>query len=294
MVHNKVKYLLNRFKTIEWSGPAWYQILKTKDNGCPESVSLVYFKPIHLGSGAETELDGDAMGKLLPKIYKKFPDLKECFLGLIHSHHNMGAFLSGTDKDTAREQANGDGIFFSTVVASSGEPFDCCFTYKDRFGFTNLIEGEVIVKEPKFDIPREWKTEATRIEKAKKKESKVTYVGGNGQLSEFNRTGFSHGGSYGYGYGYGNYGYDPYGTDDKDTPKPTGKADTDEKKHLSSWDRQTVISQEEMDKMYELTESFTNGEMTYNDYIEEARKECPNVDPYAYMDEMSTGGWNQG
>ena len=277
MVDNKVKYLLSRFKSTEWSGPAWYQILETEDNGFPKVVSLVYFKPIHLGSGAETELDGDKMGKLLPKIYKKFPDLKDCFLGLIHSHHTMGAFLSKTDKDTANEQAPVDGIFFSTVVASSGEPFDTCFTYRDRYGYTNLIEGSVEVERASITVPKEWKYEATQIEKAKKKESKITYVGGNGQLSI--APGFSHGGRYN---GYYN---DPYGNynNQKD------EKEKDEKKISSSWDRQTPISEEEQKKMEELVEKFTDGSITYHDFVEEARKECPNVDPYTFMDGIGTG-----
>lgn len=276
MIHNKVNYLLSRFATTEWSGPAWYQVLKTKDNGFPELVSLVYFKPIHLGHGTETELDGNKMGKLLPRVYKKFPDLKDCYLGLIHSHHNMGAFLSGTDKDTAREQATSDGFFFSTVVASNKDPYDCCFTYLDRFGYSNLIEGEVDVQMPEMTVPKEWKYEATQIEKAKKKENKVTYVGGNGQLSAFGGgRGFVHGGYGGYNYGYGV-------EDDKDTPKP--EKDDTEKKQLSSWDRETVVSEEEMAKMEELAEKFTDGVMHYHDFIEEVRKECPNIDPYTYMD----------
>ena len=159
MIQNKINYLLSRFKKVEWSGPAWYSIDKVDEDNFPVEVSLQYFKPIHLGHGTETELDGDAMGKLLPKIYKRFPDLKDCFLGLIHSHHTMGAFLSGTDKDTAKDQAVKDGIFFSTVVASSGEPFDCCLTYKDQFGFTNLVEGEVVTPVVKVDVPQESKQE---------------------------------------------------------------------------------------------------------------------------------------
>jgi len=281
MIHNKVNYLLSRFATTEWSGPAWYQVLKTKDNGFPEVVSLVYFKPIHLGHGTETELDGDKMGKLLPKVYKKFPDLKDCYLGLIHSHHNMGAFLSATDKDTAREQATNDGFFFSTVVASNRDPYDCCFTYLDRFGYSNLIEGKVDVQQPAMVVPKEWKYEATSIEKAKKKENRVTYIGGNGQLSAFGGTrGYVHGGYSGYG-GYG-YGSVITGVDDKNDKDK----EKDEKKQLSSWDRQTEISEEELKKMEELADKFNDGEMHYHDFIEEARKECPNIDPYLYMDSM--------
>ena len=76
MMHNKVSYLLKRFKDIEWSGPAWYKILEAEKNGFPKKVELAYFKPIHLGHGTETEIDGEKLGKLLPKLYKTMPDLK--------------------------------------------------------------------------------------------------------------------------------------------------------------------------------------------------------------------------
>tara|TARA_R100000742_G_C4279554_1_gene104459 strand:- start:3435 stop:4271 length:837 start_codon:yes stop_codon:yes gene_type:complete len=273
MIQNKINYLLSRFKKVEWSGPAWYSIDKVDEDNFPVEVSLQYFKPIHLGHGTETELDGDAMGKLLPKIYKRFPDLKDCFLGLIHSHHTMGAFLSGTDKDTAKDQAVKDGIFFSTVVASSGEPFDCCLTYKDQFGFTNLVEGEVITPVIKVDIPQEWKQEATKIEKAKKKENKITYVNsGTNQISAF---GGYHGG-YGYGRGWGVHG--------QEAPEEPAKKNGNTQS--LSWDRETQVSDKETEVMTELHEMFMNAEMTYHDFIEECRKKCPNIDPHSFIDAL--------
>ena len=166
---------MTRFKDIELSGPAWYNVKDKEANGFPLNVELAYFKPIHLGNGAETELDGNKMGKLLPRIYKKSPVLKNCFLGLIHSHHTMGAFLSSTDEDTALEQAVFDGLFFSTVVASSKSPFAACVTYRDQFGYSNIIEGEVET-DVQLQVPKEWKREATNIEKAKKKEDKKGYA----------------------------------------------------------------------------------------------------------------------
>ena len=263
-MHNKVTYLLKRFKNTEWSGPAWYNIIKTREDGFPQEVELVYFKPLHLGTGADTEVDGEKLGKLLPKVYKKFPDLQKCYLGLIHSHHTMGAFLSGTDKDTAREQAPKDGFFFSTVVASSKEPYVSCFTYADRFGYTNLVEGEVEVSMPKIDIPKAWVNEATAIHKEKKKEEKTTYIGYDGQLSMYSP--------------YAHAGYTPL--------NKAGEKDDDEdaKKKYSSWDKETELSQEEFDKMQELSHKYCDGEMTYHEFIEEVRKECPNTNPYTFMD----------
>ena len=276
MIQNKIKYLLSRFKKTEWSGPAWYSIDKTDEDGFPTEVSLQYFKPIHLGHGTETEVDGDAMGKLLPSVYKRFPDLKDCFLGLIHSHHTMGAFLSGTDKDTAKEQAVKDGIFFSTVVASSGEPFDCCLTYKDQFGFTNLVEGEIITPVVAIDIPKEWKQEATKIEKAKKSENKITYVNqSTNQLSAFG--GHSRNYNNSYGYGYGGYASLNSLVEKEDEPQ----------KKTTAYDSITKVSQEETEKMEELLIKMETNELNYHDFIEQCRKNCPNIDPHSYIDAQS-------
>ncbi len=279
MIQNKINFLLSRFKKTEWSGPAWYSIDKTDEDGFPVEVSLQYFKPIHLGHGTETEVDGDAMGKLLPKIYKRFPDLKDCFLGLIHSHHTMGAFLSGTDKDTAKEQAVKDGIFFSTVVASSGEPFDCCLTYKDQFGFTNLVEGEIITPIVAVDIPKEWKQEATKIEKAKKKENKLTYINtSTNQLSAFG--GHNRNYNNNYGYGYGGYANLNSLVEKEDEPQ----------KKTTAYDGITKVSQEETEKMEELLIKMETNELQYHDFIEQCRKHCPNIDPHSYIDAQS--GYN--
>jgi hypothetical protein len=279
MIQNKINFLLSRFKKTEWSGPAWYSIDKTDEDGFPVEVSLQYFKPIHLGHGTETEVDGDAMGKLLPTIYKRFPDLKDCFLGLIHSHHTMGAFLSGTDKDTAKEQAVKDGIFFSTVVASSGEPFDCCLTYKDQFGFTNLVEGEIITPIVAVDIPKEWKQEATKIEKAKKKENKLTYINtSTNQLSAFG--GHNRNYNNNYGYGYGGYANLNSLVEKEDEPQ----------KKTTAYDGITKVSQEETEKMEELLIKMETNELQYHDFIEQCRKHCPNIDPHSYIDAQS--GYN--
>ena len=280
----KINYLLNHFKNLEWSGPAWYRVTKTNKKGFPLKVSLVYFKPIHLGHGTETELDGADMGKLLPQIYKKQPELKDCFLGLIHSHHTMGAFLSGTDKDTALEQAAQDGLFFSTVVASEKEKFDCCLTYQDQFGFANLIEGKVSIPKVKIKVPQEWRNEAKKIEKDKKKDSVVTYVNNRNQLSLVN--------NYNYGYAYGYSGGVPsrgISLVEKHKEEPQTITRSINTNLLpSAWDKETKISDEEMTKFQDIFDIFNAEEMTYLDFLEEVRRECPNIDPHQYIDELGT------
>lgn len=199
----KVNFLLTRFKNTEWSGPAWYQIIKREKNGFPSEVSLQHFVAIDLGDGTATEVDGEKLGKILPKIYKMNAHLKDAYLGLIHSHHKMGAFFSGTDESTALEQAPTEGLFFTTVVASNKEKYCTGVSYRDHFGFPNFVEGDVET-DYKMDVPKEWEQEANRIEKAHEKANKISYVRGNqlhilGQGVGNHQTGtpgYQHGGYY--------------------------------------------------------------------------------------------------
>ena len=248
---NKINYLLNRFSDEEWSGPAWYKIVKKNSNGFPEQVALKFFKAIHLGSGAETEIDGDRMGKLLPKIYKKIPELKEYYLGLIHSHHTMGAFLSQTDIDTAIEQASSDGLFFSTVVASKKEPFETCLTYKDQFGFDRLVYGatDTLVN---VRVDKHWQQEANYIQKMKKKRNTytpavTTYFNGYGGYSTLNKVGFND-------------------INHAEVNKYEGS------------------TKDEWDKMEGFIDEYEDKKITYHELIEKCRKELPHMDVHAWVD----------
>ena len=204
---------MTRFKSKEWSGPAWYGVNKREKNGFPSEVSLNHFVAIDLGHATETEIDGEKLGKILPQIYKENKKLKNCYLGLIHSHHNMGAFFSGTDKDTALEQAPLEGLFFTTVVASDKDEFCTGVSYRDHFGFPNFIEGDVVA-DYKVDVPKEWKAEAKKIEKENKK-TKIVY-NKNGQLNILNTQNDSRYGGYYNGWG----GYNRIsGVDDEKKPK---------------------------------------------------------------------------
>tara|TARA_R110001632_G_scaffold13873_2_gene47231 strand:- start:7835 stop:8665 length:831 start_codon:yes stop_codon:yes gene_type:complete len=185
---DKVAFLLNRYKTEEWSGPAWYRIEEEKD-GFPSLVTLEYFCTLDLGDGTSTEIDAEDLGEILPQLYKDMPHLKECKLGLIHSHHNMGAFFSGTDISTAKECATKEGLYFSTVVAYKGDELTVFgFSYIDRINQTHFVEGNVAQELPKITVKSEWVEEANKIDKKKKESAPAAVKYGN------------YGGYSGYGY----------------------------------------------------------------------------------------------
>jgi hypothetical protein len=172
---NKAKYFLHKFPNTEWSGPAWYRIDKS-DGDFPSEVTLLYFKPLDLGDSTSTELDGEDLGKILPNLYKEKPELKDCALGLIHSHHTLGAFFSQTDKDTALENASKTGLYFSTVVASEKKKCVFGFSYEDRLGFAHFIEGETKKPRQRITIQKDWRKEARAIKKKSDSKPKNSWV----------------------------------------------------------------------------------------------------------------------
>ena len=127
-------------------------------------------------------------------------------MGLIHSHHNMGAFFSGTDEETCLEQAPQEGLFFSTVVAHTKDKFATGVSYRDQFGYPNFIEGEV-KNTVKVRASKEWISEADHIEK----EAKTTYT-----RNHFPQKGYG-----GQGNMWGSYygGYNTLDSDKKDDKK---------------------------------------------------------------------------
>ena len=118
LLQQKINYLLSRFD-IEWSGPAWFSF-ETSDNGFPKVWKLEHFLPLDLGSHSETEWSGKHFMNISKKLYQKHPELKQMYQGNIHSHHTMGAFFSGTDKQLLKDGANDVG-YPSLVVAASGK-----------------------------------------------------------------------------------------------------------------------------------------------------------------------------
>ena len=170
-VHNKYTYLLNRFKNLEWSGPAWYKV-KTDKDGYPTEFKILHFHPLDLGSHAATEWEAKDFAKIIVDTYKKRPSLEKTFCGLIHSHNTMGAFLSGTDTSTIQEMApDKEGFYGSLVVASSGKALHAFgFGYKDQYKcshYFEIEEDDIEIQIPELKPEEDWIAEADFIEKNK-------------------------------------------------------------------------------------------------------------------------------
>ena len=184
---------MNRFKDLEWSGPAWYKY-KTDEDGYPIEFKIVHFHPLNLGSHAATEFTAGDFAKIMVETYDKHPSLKTASIGLIHSHNTMGAFFSATDTSTIEDMAPLEGFYPSLVVAKSGKALHAFgFGYQDQYKVQHCVEIEeddISIIIPKKDTPEEWTTEADYIEKNKpvpKPGKQVTVWEGNSRSMKNNR-----------------------------------------------------------------------------------------------------------
>ena len=164
---------MTRFSNVEWSGPAWYSIVKD-EKGFPKEWRLEHFLPLHLGDASSTDWDGKLLIKKLKKLKEEFPEIgTEWVQGNIHSHHTMGAFFSGTDNQQLADGSNEN--FYGSLVVSSkqGKEYAFAFTYPDQFNKHHKIDVNQIVEEINFEENEIWTKEADIIEKAKKKRKPV-------------------------------------------------------------------------------------------------------------------------
>lgn len=194
-ITNKIRYFLRRFPSKEWSGPAWYS-LKTNKTGYPVSFKLEEFHPLDLGGHSSTEWDAKDLAVIL-KDKLKNKALKKCLMGLLHSHHTMGAFFSGTDSDTILDMAPMQGFYPSLVVASGGKAeYAFGFSYQDQYGSAHWVEfdDDDKVKGPKIKARKDWVKIASHIEEENKATTAVT--------TYYPKTGYGYNGYTGYtGYG---------------------------------------------------------------------------------------------
>lgn len=130
-VEQKIRYHINRFPTTEWSGFMFYDYV-----GSFEENNLVFtardFVVLDIGSATQTSFDDSA--KVVN--YQIEHDLLDCKEALIHSHHRMGAFFSGTDDNAIRQEALNVNHFLSLVVDTRG-------TYVARVTKRNVIKQTV-------------------------------------------------------------------------------------------------------------------------------------------------------
>lgn len=99
----------------EWSGFLFYKETEG-DITDPSSLELraegIYLQDI--GTSAYT--DFEMTGEKILEMVENYPDYEDCRKGLIHTHHSMSCFFSGTDKDELQENADNHVYYLSLIV----------------------------------------------------------------------------------------------------------------------------------------------------------------------------------
>ena len=115
-VEEKIRYLIRKFPSTEWSGVLFYSHTGKFEDGSLE-IHCEDIYPMDLGTGTFTDfkMDESVVGYIADNI-----DLFGCDMGLVHSHHLLGAFISGTDSNTIRAEGNDTNCFVSLVVDTKG------------------------------------------------------------------------------------------------------------------------------------------------------------------------------
>ena len=117
-VEKKIRILCREIHNIEWSGILFYRVNGSFEDGTLE-VDCVDIYQMDEGSTGYTEFDmsADVMNYMV-----EHPELisEDVFQGLIHSHHSMSSFFSGTDTGTLLSEGSDVNHFVSLIVNNAG------------------------------------------------------------------------------------------------------------------------------------------------------------------------------
>lgn len=117
-VEQKIRHLCNKISHIEWSGILFYTVSGTYEDSNLD-IRCVDIFPMDIGNSTYTEF---SMSPEVINYMTTHPELlKEgVYQGLIHSHHSMSTFFSGTDTSTLQSEGDNRNHFVSLIVNNAG------------------------------------------------------------------------------------------------------------------------------------------------------------------------------
>lgn len=159
-VENKIRALCKKVYNIEWSGILFYKKEGTFEDNNLRIICVDIF-PMDIGTTVYTEFQES------PDIISYMTgntELLDCQMGLVHSHHSMSTFFSGTDKATLKEEGTYKNHFVSLIVNNDGQ-YTAAITRKIKSNKTiiednyyNSFNGEVL------SYTKEYKEETEELE----------------------------------------------------------------------------------------------------------------------------------
>lgn len=115
-VENKIRLLLENIRNIEWSGVLFYDVEGSFEDGSLKVICKDIL-PMDIGNTTYTEWD---MNADVISYIVDHPELVGSYQGLVHSHHAMATFFSGTDTNTLKEEGSDVNHFVSLIVNNAG------------------------------------------------------------------------------------------------------------------------------------------------------------------------------
>src|SRR4030042_382201 len=113
-VQKIIDYLHYKVGSTEWSGILFYKLIQGDINKLKDLVfKATFIYPMNIGSSAYTEFDYN--GEVV-NAYDIFEEGIGQSTGLVHSHHNMTAYFSGTDDSELMDNASNYNYYLSLVV----------------------------------------------------------------------------------------------------------------------------------------------------------------------------------
>lgn len=117
-VKRQIDYLHLSYPDKEWSGILTYVV----DKGDFTTLKDMEFRvigiyPMDLGKSSYTEFDyNEALAHVYDIFEKDGFELEDIKTGMVHSHHNMKAYFSGTDIDELKTNSKKHNFYLSLVV----------------------------------------------------------------------------------------------------------------------------------------------------------------------------------
>lgn len=131
-LERKIRYYLDRFPNTEYSGTLFYKVTGSfKEMNFEITAFDFILQDIGTSTYTEFNMSSDVVAYMVEN-----PELlgEDVYQGLMHSHHTMGAFFSGTDYATLREEGSDRTHFLSLIIDTRG-------TY--QAAITRIVEEEM-------------------------------------------------------------------------------------------------------------------------------------------------------
>lgn len=115
----RIDYLHKTVGATEWSGVLIYKVKSKSIKAMKDLIFVGYdVYPMDVGSQGATSFNYDSS---IIDMYDKIPAAMGLNTGLIHSHHNMTSFHSGTDFNEMVDNAHHYNFYVSLVVSFDGK-----------------------------------------------------------------------------------------------------------------------------------------------------------------------------